>query len=336
MKKIAVLGATGAVGLQILDDLAFLPEGEFTVEGFASKKSAGKEIGFRDKSIKVQEWTLEAMDGFDFVLMSVGGEFSKKYAQSIAKKVPVVIDNSSAWREDTKIPLIIPEVNGSELDADYKGIIASPNCLMTQVAVPLKALQKKYRLEEVHISSYQSVSGSGQRGIDELYEQQLWALQEFPKKKLTPKFYPQVIYNNVLPIIGPLDSEGHSDEEKKISHELRKVLGQETLPVFATAVRVPVFNCHSAAINVRIEGKANLNEIIACMKNFSGIFLPDSQTVESLPTASSMTGRQDVALSRLRWSRLGASSGWLQFWSVADNLKKGSATNLVQVMKMFS
>ena len=277
--KLALVGATGVVGKiarEVLEEKN-LPVSEYKF--FSSYKSAGKKIIFMGKEYEVCELTETSFDeGFDYAIFSAGGETSKKFAPIAAEKGCIVVDNSSAWRMDENVPLIVPEVNKEEI-AKNKGIIANPNCSTIQAVVPLKVLDDKYKIKRIIYSTYQAVSGAGIKGISDLENGRNpdYELQKFP--------YP--IINNCLPQIDVFDlSNGYTKEEEKMINETRKILNRPGLKITATAVRVPVINSHSESINVEFENEIDLNELITTLKNAKGIIVQDNPEKEIYPLAT--------------------------------------------------
>lgn len=277
--KLALVGATGVVGKiarEVLEEKD-LPISEYAF--FSSYKSAGKKITFMGKEYKVQELTEKSFDqGFDYAIFSAGGETSKKFAPIAAEKGCIVVDNSSAWRMDENVPLIVPEVNKEEITKN-KGIIANPNCSTIQAVVPLKVLDDKYKIKRIIYSTYQAVSGAGIKGISDLENgrDSDYELQKFP--------YP--IINNCLPQIDVFDlSNGYTKEEEKMINETRKILNRKDLKITATAVRVPVLNSHSEVINVEFEKQFDLKELIENLKNSEGIIVQDNPEKEIYPLAT--------------------------------------------------
>ncbi|MFK7825686.1 MAG: aspartate-semialdehyde dehydrogenase [Oligoflexales bacterium] len=330
--RIGVIGATGAVGREMVDELAesSVPN-DAKVELFASPRSEGETIAFRGQSLKVRAYSLENVKGCDYILMSAGGTFSKTHSPAISSQGAVVIDNSSAFRMDPNVPLLIPEVNGAVLKGFKQGIIANPNCSTIQMLVAVNPLKEKFGLKMIVVATYQSVSGSGQKGIKELSEQ----LQNYLKFE-TPshELYPQPIASNVLSAIGSFESGKNCEEELKMVNETHKILDLPKLPILATTARVPVFACHSEAINIQLEQEVDLEEIKRVFVEAPGLDFNDSTSQADLPSPFHCTGKKGVFVSRLR-SLFGKSrSEWIQFWNVADNLKKGAATNAVQILEL--
>jgi aspartate-semialdehyde dehydrogenase len=328
--KVAVVGATGMVGEVMLQVLA---ERNFPITELipvASEKSVGKEIEFKGKLYKVVGLQTAVDMKADIALFSAGGETSLAWAPKFAAAGTTVIDNSSAWRQDPAIALVVPEVNGSVLDT-YKGrIIANPNCSTIQMVVSLAPLQQAFGLDMVLVSTYQSVSGTGQKGISELADQVANHLRFVDPE---PKAYAQPILFNLLPGIGPIDSAGHCEEETKMVLETRKIMGMPSLEVLASTIRVPVFSCHSETLSVRLGKEVSRQELQAVFKHAKGIEFYEGDEYSSMPTPRLVAGKRETFVSRVRLPYGQERSRWVQFWNVADNLKKGAATNAVQILE---
>jgi aspartate-semialdehyde dehydrogenase len=321
--KLAIVGATGVVGstaLKVLEEKK-LPISEYVL--FASCKSAGKKVNFMNKEYVIKELNENSFDeGFDFAIFSAGGETAKKYAPIAASKGCIVVDNSSAFRMDPNVPLVVPEVNTEEI-ANNKGIIANPNCSTIQAVLPLKALDDKYKIKRIVYSTYQAVSGAGQKGLNDLENGRkgINKLEKFP--------YP--IYNNCLPQIDVFTENGYTKEELKMINETRKILNNPDLKITATTVRVPVENSHSESINVEFEKDFELSELIETLKNFEGIIVKDDINSEIYPLATTATGHDDVFVGRIRRD-FSIESG-VNLWVVADNIRKGAASNAIQIVE---
>ena len=321
--KFALVGATGVVGRiarQVLEERE-LPISEYSF--FASSKSAGCKINFMGKEYVVRELKEDSFDeGFDFAVFSAGGEVSKKYAPIAASKGCIVVDNSSAWRMDKDVPLVVPEVNSNEIFKN-KGIIANPNCSTIQAVLPLSVLDKKYKIKRIVYSTYQAVSGAGIKGINDLEygNKEGYALQKFAHP----------ITNNCLPHIDVFLNNGYTKEEEKMINETRKILGREDLKITATTVRVPVINSHSESINVEFEKEFNLEELKEELRNSKGIIVQDDIKNSIYPLAINATGRDEVFVGRIRRD-FSLASG-INMWVVADNLRKGAATNAIQIIE---
>ena len=326
--KLAVVGATGVVGRTVLKVLEEknLPISEYVL--FASKRSAGKKIPFMGKEYFVEELTEHAFDsGFDFAIFSAGANTAKKYAPIAASKGCIVVDNSSAFRMDEDVPLVVPEVNPEEA-LNHHGIIANPNCSTIQAVVALKPLEDAYHIKRIVYSTYQAVSGAGSKGIADLengiihrQDEDLSYLQKFP--------YP--IFNNCLPHIDVFLDNDYTKEEEKMINETRKILKRPDLRITATAVRVPVLNSHSESINIEFEKDFTIENVKKCLKTGPGIVVQDDPTCNLYPLATHATGHDEVFVGRIRRDE-SVSSG-LNLWVVADNIRKGAASNAIQIVE---
>ncbi|MGL5314391.1 MAG: aspartate-semialdehyde dehydrogenase [Peptostreptococcaceae bacterium] len=325
MKKVnvAIVGATGVVGRTFLK---VLEERKFPIDNlylFSSAKSAGSSVSFDGKDYIVEELNENVFDrDIQIALFSAGGEISEKYAPIAASKGVIVVDNSSHWRMDPEVPLVVPEVN-PEAVKDHKGIIANPNCSTIQAVVPLRCLHDKYKLKRVIYSTYQAVSGSGVRGIQDLEK----GVQGEPNK-----FYPHPIAFNCLPHIDDFTDNGYTKEELKMINETKKIFNNYDLKVTATTVRVPVKNGHSESINVEFENEFDLNELVNELKNVKGVVVIDNPAANEYPTAVECDDRDEVFVGRLR--RDFSIDNGLNMWVVADNIRKGAATNTVQIAEL--
>ena len=321
--KLALVGATGVVGRvarQVLEERK-LPISEYVF--FSSFKSAGSKIEFLGKEYIVRELKEDSFDeGFDFAIFSAGGETSKKYAPIAASKGCIVVDNSSAWRMDKDVPLIVPEVNSGEIK-NNKGIIANPNCSTIQAVVPLKVLDDKYKIKRIVYSTYQAVSGAGLKGIYDLEigNEEGYKLQKFAHP----------IINNCLPHIDVFLDNGYTKEEEKMINETRKILGRPDLKITATTVRVPVINSHSESINVEFENSFDLEELVNNLRNAKGIIVQDDIQNDIYPLATDATGHDEVFVGRIR--RDFSVENGINLWVVADNIRKGAATNAIQIVE---
>lgn len=331
--KVAIIGATGAVGREMISELEDSSVQNIEVGMFASPRSEGMSVQFRGEKHTVKAFSLEAMKGYDYALMSAGGGFSKTHSKEISAQGTVVIDNSSAWRMDPEIPLVVPEVNAHVLKEGKLSIIANPNCSTIQMMVNLAPLEREFGLDMVQVSTYQSVSGTGQKGIGELAEQ---VKDQFNMKELSPNVYPQAIAFNCLPAIGPVDDEGHAEEEIKMVKETKKILENDSIDVLATTVRVPVFSCHSESILVKLKKAVSREEVVACLTGKDGLTMVASDNQSEYPTPLNVSGKKETFVARVRLPYGVDASGkseWVQMWNVADNLKKGAATNAVQILE---
>ena len=322
MKKynIAVVGATGMVGRTFLK---VLEETKLPVENyclFASKRSAGTKVTFMGKEYTVEELTETSFDrGIDIALFSAGGSTSEKFAPIAASKGCVVIDNSSAWRMDPEVPLVVPEVNPDDIKWN-KGIIANPNCSTIQAMVALKPLHDKYKIKRVVYSTYQAVSGAGMSGYKDL---------EDGLKGEAPKKFPHPIAGNCLPHIDVFLPNGYTKEEMKMVNETRKILGDDSIRITATTVRVPVFYGHSESINVEFYNQFDLNELKSVLENAPGVIVQDDPEHDVYPLAINAAGTNETYVGRIRRDE-SVESG-VNLWVVADNIRKGAAANAVQI-----
>jgi len=322
MKKynVAVVGATGMVGRTFLK---VLEEKKLPVENyylFSSARSAGSKIQFMGKEYVVEELTENSFDrGIDIALFSAGGSTSEKFAPIAASKGCIVIDNSSAWRMDPEVPLVVPEVNPDDIKWN-KGIIANPNCSTIQAMVALAPLHRKYGIKRVVYSTYQAVSGAGLAGYQDL---------ENGLKGEEPKKFPYPIAGNCLPHIDVFCDNGYTKEEMKMVNETRKILGDDTIKITATTVRVPVFNSHSESINVELKTPFELDDIFELLKNSEGIVVQDDVANNIYPMAITATGHDETFVGRIR--RDESVDNGLNLWVVADNIRKGAASNAVQI-----
>ena len=323
MYNIAIVGASGLVGGTFLK---VLEERDLPIKNlylFASARSAGKEVVFKGKTLVIEELTENSFDReIDIALFSAGGDISKKFAPIASEKGVIVVDNSSAWRMDENVPLVVPEVNPEDIFKN-NGIIANPNCSTIQSVVPLKVIDELYGIKRVVYSTYQAVSGSGIKGIEDLQR---------GLKGEEPKTYPHPIVNNCLPHIDSFLENGYTKEEEKMINETRKILNKKNLPITATCVRVPVLNGHSISINVELEREANLEELKAKFRETKGIVLEDDVKNNRYPLATEANGTDEVYVGRLR-KDFSIEKG-LNLWVVADNIRKGAATNAVQIAEI--
>ncbi|GHV41734.1 aspartate-semialdehyde dehydrogenase [Clostridia bacterium] len=324
--RVAVVGATGLVGqsfLSILEERKF-PAESFTL--FSSAKSAGKTVKFFGKDYIVKELTKESFkeEHFDIALFSAGAAASSVYAPIAAENGCVVIDNSSYWRMDSTVPLVVPEVNPQDIKLN-KGIIANPNCSTIQAVVVLKPLHDKYKIKRIVYSTYQSVSGGGQGAWEDL---------ENGVKGLPPKKLPFPIFANCIPQIDVFTDTGYTKEEIKMVEETRKILGDQSLKITATTVRVPVFSAHSEAINVEFEKAFGLDGLVAAIAAQDGVRVVNDVTDKEnpYPMAINAAGKDEVFVGRIRRD-FSVESG-VNLWVVADNVRKGAALNAVQIAEL--
>ena len=322
MKKynVAIVGATGLVGQTFLK---VLKERNFPVEKlylYASARSAGKTVNFVGKDYTVIELNDENIkDDIDVALFSAGGDMSKEYAPKFKAKGAIVVDNSSAWRMEKDIPLVVPEANPEALDG-HNGIIANPNCSTIQVMPILKVLADKYGLKRVIYSTYQAVAGSGQKGIDDL---------EANLKGEPSKNYPHQIAFNLLPHIDSFLDNGYTKEEMKMVEETRKILGLPDLKVTATCVRVPVKMGHAVSVNVELEKSFDLKDVFKAFEEKEGVVVKDDVSKNVYPLPIEAEDTDEVYVGRIR--RDESVENGLNLWVVADNIRKGAATNTIQI-----
>lgn len=342
--KLAVVGATGVVGrtvLKVLEEKK-LPISEYVL--FASSRSCGKKLKFMGKEYTVQELNEHSFDeGFDFAIFSAGGDTSKKYSPIAASKGCIVVDNSSAFRMDKDVPLVVPEVNPEEIQNNH-GIIANPNCSTIQAVVALKPLDEKYKIKRIVYSTYQAVSGAGSKGIEDLEN----GIKHFSTNNNVMAFvegnsnndansynylvkFPHPIFNNCLPHIDVFLENGYTKEEEKMINETRKILKKPDLKITATTVRVPVFNSHSESINIEFENDFNLEELKNTLKQSSGIIMLDDINQNVYPLSSLSNGHDEVFVGRIR--RDYSVNFGINLWVVADNIRKGAASNAVQIVE---
>ena len=328
--KVAVVGATGAVGQQMV---ACLAERNFPVAHLvplASERSVGKTVTFLGKEIPVEELTKDSFDGVEIALFSAGGGISKEYGPIAARAGAVVVDNSSAWRMDPEVPLVVPEVNPHDIGLYTKtGIIANPNCSTIQMVVALKPLHDAARIKRVVVSTYQAVSGTGQKAVDDLAAQ-VRALLSCQETK--NQVYPQRIAFNSLPHIDVFLPNGYTKEEMKMVDETVKIMGDDTIKVTATTVRVPVFYGHSEAVNIETERKLTPDEARRILAKAPGVKVVDNPAKNEYPMALDAAGQDLTLVGRIR-EDFSIPNG-LNFWVVADNLRKGAATNAVQIAEL--
>lgn len=324
-ENLAVVGATGAVGRIVLQLLA---ERDFpfkSIKFLASARSAGKSITFQGRKQPVEILTPESFAGIDLVIASTPDEVAAEFVPWAVERGAVVVDESGYWRMKPEVPLVVPEVNPEALERQ-QGIIASPNCSTTQLVVALKPLHDAARVRKVVVSTYQATSGMGVSGQAELEAASRAALagQEF-----TPTAFKHPIAFNLIPQIGSQKHQGYTSEEMKMVYETRKILGDDSIRICPTCVRVPVTNCHSEAVSVETERKLSVNEARDLFAAFPGITVIDDLPAGQYPMPRHCDGKDDVFIGRIR-EDLSSDSG-IAFWCVSDNLRKGAATNAVQI-----
>lgn len=320
MYNVAIVGATGNVGRKFLE---ILEERNFPVKElylFASKRSEGKTLKFKGEDVLVEELCEANIENkkIDFALFSAGGSVSLEFAPIFAKHGAVVIDNSSAWRMDKEVPLVVPEVNPEDVKW-HKGIIANPNCSTIQAMVALKPLYDKYGIKRIVYSTYQAVSGAGIQGILDLQEG-------------TTKKFPYPILGNVIPHIDVFLDNGYTKEEIKMIEETKKILHDDNLRITATTVRVPVLNAHSESINVELNSEFELENVIDLFNSSKGIIVHDDVENLKYPTPLELSGKDEVFVGRIR--RDFSLDNGLNLWVVADNIRKGAALNAIQITEI--
>ena len=324
--NIALVGVTGVVGttfLKVLEDRDFPFENLYMM---ASSRSAGKVINFKGKDYIVEELTEHSFDkDIDIALFSAGGSVSAKFAPIAASKGVTVVDNSSQWRMDPEVPLVVPECN-PEMVKTNKGIIANPNCSTIQALVVLKPLHEKYTIKRVVYSTYQAVSGSGVKGLKDL--------ENGLAGNDTNLAYPHPIAGNCIPHIDSFLENGYTKEEMKMINETHKILGDDTIKVTATTVRVPVFYGHSESINIEFEKDFDLDELKQLLEDAPGIIVKDDVANNVYPLAKDAEGTDEVYVGRIRRD-FSVDSG-VNLWVVADNIRKGAATNTVQIAEVLA
>ena len=326
MKKynVAVVGALGAVGHEMIKTLEQrnFPVNKLIPMDMPSNK--GKEVTFKGEKVLVEVAEKGAFENVDIALFSAGGDASLILAPIAAAEKAIVIDNSSAWRMDPEVPLVVPEVNPEDLDWN-KGIIANPNCSTIQMLVALKPIHDEYVIKRIVVSTYQAVSGTGQKAMDELDQQ---ARDYAADKELVSNVYPHQICFNALPHIDVFMDNAYTKEEMKMVNETKKML-DVNIEVSATTVRVPVFRCHSESINVETEKEMDISDVMKLLKAAPGITVEDDPTTNTYPLAVNVVGKDDVYVGRVR-KDFSVKNG-LNMWVVADNLRKGAALNAVQI-----
>lgn len=320
--KVAIVGATGLVGRTVLKVLEEKNMSYLNYTLFSSEKSSGSKINFFNMNYIVCKLDERSFNqNFDFAIFCAGGSISEKYIPIAVSKGCTVIDNSSVFRMVEDVPLVVPEVN-SECIFNNKGIIANPNCSTIQAVLPLKPLDDKYKIKRIIYSTYQAVSGAGRLGIEDL---------EKKSNNDNLQKFSYSIYNNCIPHIDDFTQDGYTKEEHKMINETRKILNKPHLPITATAVRVPVVNCHGESINVEFEEDFDIYDIKVMLQNFPGIIVVDDPEKNYYPLASKANGNNEVFVGRIR--RDFSVNYGINLWVVADNLRKGAATNAVQILE---
>jgi aspartate-semialdehyde dehydrogenase len=328
--RVAIVGATGAVGLKFIEciEQRKFPCSEVVL--YASKNSEGKVLHVNGKPHRIVGLTPEKVEKFDFAFFSAGSGISKEYAPLFAKKGAVVVDNSSAWRMDKDTPLVVPEVNPQDI-AKHKGIIANPNCSTIQMVVALKPIHDAAKIKRVVVSTYQAVSGAGGRALEE-FENEVHAMEmktSAPKRAIFPR---QIAFNAIaqIPQKDAFLANGYTTEETKMIEETKKIMGDPNIRVSPTCVRIPVKNSHSESVNLETEKKLTAADAVALLKKAPGVVVCEKQ--EDFPTPAEVSGRGETFVGRIRedWT---VPNG-LHLWVVADNILKGAALNAVQIAEV--
>ncbi len=323
--SVAILGATGAVGEEMLRTLENRKFPVATLKLLSSPRSAGKKMLYRGRLHTVEAVTAESFNGVDLVLSSAGGSISQEYAPMAVAAGAVVVDNTSAFRMDSSVPLVVPEVNPEALDG-HNGIIANPNCSTAQMIVALAPIHREAGIKRLVISTYQSVSGTGQKAIDECMQQTRDILDG---KKAVAHVYPHQIAFNVLPHIDVFEPNGYTREEMKMVNETRKILGDPSIAITATTVRVPVLRGHSEAINVEMVNPISADKVRELLSAAPGVVVVDDVAEFHYPTPVYAEGRDETFVGRIRQDISNPKA--IEMWVVSDNLRKGAALNAVQI-----
>jgi aspartate-semialdehyde dehydrogenase len=328
--RVAVVGATGAVGSTILGVMLERGFPAEEVVPFASERSAGRRIDWGDRDLTVQALSEESIKGFDLALFSAGGERSEEWAPRFVDAGAVVVDNSSFWRMHEDVPLVVAEVNPDAVE-QHRGIVANPNCSTMQMVVALKPILDAAGIERIVVSTYQSVSGTGQRAVEELENQTRSIIEA--KELETPSVYPHRIAFNVLPQVEKFkDGDDYTTEERKMMAETRKILGADEIGISATCVRVPVYTSHSESVNVQTRDPLSPEECRELLAAAPGVIVLDNPGDGIYPLAIDAAGRDEVFVGRIR--RDPSHERCLNLWVVGDNLRKGAATNAVQLAEL--
>ena len=325
--RVAIVGATGLVGGEFLK---ILEERKFPMDSlrlYASDRSAGKRLSFMGEDLVVEETSDDSFNNIDIALFSAGGDISKRFAPIAARAGAVAIDNSSAFRMDPEVPLVVPEVNPNDIDT-HKGIIANPNCSTIQMVVALDPLHRVNPIQRIVVSTYQAVSGTGAAAVEELREQ-IANIVEGRQDEVAPKAYPHQIAFNALPFVESFLDNDYTTEEWKMVQETRKIMHEPDLPVCATCVRVPVYTSHGEAVNVEFSQPMTPEEARELLSSSPGITVQDNPKGDLYPLPLSAAGTDDVFVGRIR--RDFSHPKGLAMWVVADNLRKGAALNAVQI-----
>jgi len=338
---VAIVGATGLVGKEVLN---ILQERKFPIKRLiplATEESVGTIVEFREEPLIVQRLEEDVFEAVDFAVFAATIEASEEFAPAAVRAGAIVVDNSAHFRMKSDVPLVIPEINGQQV-WEHKGIIANPNCSTIQLLMALYPLDRAFGVEKVVVSTYQSVSGTGKHALQELAEQSISLLS---MKEPKCEVYPKRIGFNLLPHIGDFDQNGYSEEERKLRLETAKIMNRDDILISPTCVRVPVFNCHSQSLNITLKSSATRKQVHDALSEFPGVEVWDALSLdgerkehdeesELYPVPSECTDRDEVFVGRIRLDDT-ASSG-VCFWSVMDNLRKGAALNAVQILEMLT
>ncbi len=327
MYRVAVVGATGVVGREMVKTLEMRNFPVKSLKLFASERSEGEEIDFKGTKVKVQALKEDAdLNGVDIALFSAGSTVSGIFAPIFARKGATVIDNSSRWRMDPDVPLVVPEVNPQRVRDAKKGIIANPNCSTIQLVVVLKPLHDNFKVKKVSVATYQSVSGAGKKAMDELAKQ---TISYFEMKEEIPSVFPKKIAFNLIPRIGKVFSDGHTEEENKMVNETKKIM-EADIKVSSMCVRVPVFVSHSEVAFVELEKNFDTKEVENVLKKAQGVVVKNKVEEDEYPVPIEVAGKDEVFVGRIKKSE----TGELVMWIVSDNLRKGAALNAVQIAEL--
>ena len=326
--RVAIAGATGAVGQTMLSILA---ERNFPVRGLrllASERSEGKVLHFKGEEVKVEQLTERSFEGIELALFSAGASRSKEFAPEAVRAGALVVDNSSAFRMDPTVPLVVPEIN-PEAARRHSGLIANPNCTTVVTVMALKPLHEAAKVRRVIVSSYQAVSGAGAQALEELKQQVLAWVKGEPAEA---KVFPHPIAFNLIPQVDVFEASGYTREEMKLVHETRKILEDETMRIAATTVRVPVWVAHSVSVTAETERKVTVEEARRLFASFPGLKLWDDPANRQYPMPIVATGKDECYIGRIR-EDLSSDTG-LTFWVVGDQLRKGAALNAIQIAEL--
>jgi aspartate-semialdehyde dehydrogenase len=327
--NVAVVGVTGAVGTEMLNVLERRTFPVDTLRPLASSRSAGKDVVFRGEKVAIQELREDSFKGIDIALFSAGGNISKKFVPHAVQSNCVVVDNTSAFRMDEDVPLVVPEVNSYKI-ADHKGVIANPNCSTIQLVLVLKPLHDAVKIKRVVVSTYQAVSGAGLVAIEELTKESESLLNN--RENYARNVFPHQIAFNILPQIPQSNAfmqNGYTEEEMKMINETKKILDDPLFRITTTTVRVPVFRCHSESVNIETQSKVSVVEARDLLSKAEGLIVLDDPNKQLYPLASTAVGKDETFVGRIREDE--SLENGLNLWIVSDNLLKGAALNAVQI-----